>query len=153
MRPHILPVDFSGTREALQTNIRSRAEARKVLERGGVLIVFPSGGVAKARTFRGPAEDLEWKCLAARLILRSGAAVLPVFFAGQNSRMYQVAAKLNQTLKLSLLFHEVSNKIGARIDVSLGDVVSAAKLSSVGDPAAATAFLKQATWDARLAGP
>ena len=80
-------------------------------------------------------------------------AVLPVFFAGQNSRMYQVAAKLNQTLKLSLLFHEVSNKIGARIDVSLGDVVSAAKLSSVCDPAAATAFLKQATWDARLAGP
>jgi putative hemolysin len=61
VRPHILSVDFSGTREALQTNIRSRAEARKLLERGGVLIVFPSGGVAKARTFRGPAEDLEWK--------------------------------------------------------------------------------------------
>src|SRR5262249_22728332 len=57
VRPHILPVDFSGTREALQNNIRSRAEARRLLQRGGVLIVFPSGGVAKSKTFRGPAED------------------------------------------------------------------------------------------------
>src|SRR5215510_10988351 len=79
VRPHILPVDFSGTREALQMNLRSRAEAKRLLQRGGVLIVFPSGGVAKSRTFRGPAEDLEWGPLAAKLILRSGADVLPVF--------------------------------------------------------------------------
>jgi putative hemolysin len=152
VRPHILPVDFSGTREALETNIRSRAEARRLLERGGVLIVFPSGGVAKSKTFRGPAEDLEWGTLAAKLILRSGADVLPVFFAGQNSRMYQVAAKLHQTLKLSLLFHEVSNKIGGRIDVCLGDLISREKLRSLGEPQQVTAFLKQATWDARLSG-
>jgi hypothetical protein len=80
-------------------------------------------------------------------------AVLPVFFAGQNSRMYQVAAKLNQTPILLLTSWNSSESFSARIDVSLGDVVSAAKLSSVCDPAAATAFLKQATWDARLAGP
>jgi putative hemolysin len=152
VRPHILPVDFSGTREALQTNIRSRAGARKLLERGGALIVFPSGGVAVSKTFRGPAEDLEWKGLAAKLILRTSADVLPVFFAGQNSRIYQVAAKVHQTLKLSLLFHEVSNKIGERIDVSLGDIVTQAKLRSIGEPQAATSFLKQATWAARLAG-
>jgi putative hemolysin len=47
VRPHVLPIDFSGTREALQTNIRSRAEARKQLERGGVLIVFPAAGLPK----------------------------------------------------------------------------------------------------------
>jgi putative hemolysin len=152
VRPHILPVDFSGTREALATNIRSRAQALRLLERGGVLIVFPSGGVAKSKTFHGPAEDLDWGPLAARLILRSGADVLPIFFNGQNSRIYQVAAKLHQILKLSLLFHEVSNKIGARIDVSIGDVISREKIRSIGDPKAVTRFLRQATWDARLAG-
>jgi putative hemolysin len=146
VRPHILPVDFSGTREALENNIRSRAEARRLLQRGGVLIVFPSGGVAKSKTFRGPAEDLEWKTLAARLVLSSGADVLPIYFAGQNSRIYQVAAKLHQTLKLSLLFHEVSNKIGARIDVSIGDVVPWSQLNAIGEARAATAFLKQAVW-------
>jgi putative hemolysin len=148
VRPHILPVDFSGTKEALQTTIRSRAEAQRLLQRGGVLIVFPSGGVAKSKTF----EDLEWGPLAAKLILRGGADVLPVFFYGQNSRMYQVAAKLHQTLKLSLLFHEVSNKIGARIDVSIGDVISREKIRSIGDPKAVTSFLRQVTWGARLKG-
>ncbi len=152
VRPHVLPIDFSGTREALQTNIRSRAEARKQLERGGVLIVFPGGGVAKARTFHGPAEELEWKSLAARLILCTGADVLPVFFAGQNSRIYQVAAKLHQTLKLSLLFHEVRNKIGDRIEVSIGDVIPWSKIRSLGESREATAFLRQATWSARLGG-
>ena len=150
VRPHVLPVDFTGTREALETNIRSRAQALKLLERGGVLIVFPAGAVAKSRTFHGPAQELDWGPLAAKLILRSGADVLPVFFNGQNSRMYQVAAKLHQTLKLSLLFHEVSNKIGARIDVSIGDVISQEKLRSIGDSKAVTAFLRQSTWDARL---
>ncbi len=153
VRPHILPVDFSGTPEALRTNLASRAGARRLLERGGVLIVFPSGGVARSKTFHGPAVDLEWGSLAAKLILRTGADVLPVFFAGQNSRMYQVAAKLHQTLKLSLLFHEVSNKIGERIDVSIGDLVTAEKLRSLGEPRAVTAFLKDATWNARLAAP
>lgn len=152
VRPNVLPVDFSGTREALETNIRSRAQALALLERGGVLIVFPAGAVAKSRTFHGPARELDWGPLAAKLILRSGADVLPVFFNGQNSRIYQVAAKLHQTLKLSLLFHEVSNKIGARIDVSIGDVISREKIRSIGDPKAVTAFLRQATWDARLGG-
>jgi putative hemolysin len=151
VRPHVLPLDFSDTREAQHTNLRSRAEAQRLLQQGGVLIVFPAGAVAKSKTLRGPAEDLAWGSLAAKLILRSGADVLPVFFHGQNSRIFQLAANTHLTLKYALLLHEVRNKVGTRIDVCLGNVIAKERLRAVGDPKALTAFLRQAVADARLA--
>jgi putative hemolysin len=39
----ILPVDFSGAKEAERTNLASRAAARTQLERGGAVVVFPAG--------------------------------------------------------------------------------------------------------------
>jgi putative hemolysin len=41
----ILPIDFGGTEEALQTNLTSRAAARDQLERGGCVVVFPAGSM------------------------------------------------------------------------------------------------------------
>ena len=34
----------------------------------------------------GPAVEADWKPFTAKLVQRSGAAVLPIFFPGQNSR-------------------------------------------------------------------
>jgi putative hemolysin len=145
VRDHVLPVDFSGTKAALLNNIESRRKAREILAAGGVLIVFPSGGVAFSRGFFGPAVDLEWKSLAATLALSTGADVLPVFFRGQNSRLFQMAANVHLTLKYSLLFHEVRNKIGSRIAATIGDVIPNERLRAIGDSRAITEFLKRAT--------
>ena len=46
IRHHFLPVDFSESKEALKTNLDSRAQAREHLLAGGCLIVFPAGGVS-----------------------------------------------------------------------------------------------------------
>jgi putative hemolysin len=141
----VLPVDFTGTRDAKTNNLESRSKARKMLEDGGVVIVFPGGGVAFARDWRGKAVELEWKSLAATLALSTGADVLPVFFSGQNSRLFQVGAKIHQVLKYSLLFHEVRNKIGATITVTLGKAIPNGELRAMGDCRTITKFLHQTT--------
>ena len=146
VRRHIIPIDFSGSEEALSANLRSRREARALLEDGGVLIVFPAGGVATAQTMRGPAIDRPWGTFTAKLALQTAAHVLPVFFTGQNSRLYQMAAQLHQTLKLSLLFHEVRNKIGRRFEVAIGEPIPNRRLRELGDRRAVTAYLKEATF-------
>src|SRR5262249_53557997 len=133
VRRHIIPIDFSSSDDALASNLRSRLAARELLEDGGTLIVFPAGGVATSQTFHGPAVDRPWGTFTAKMALLTAADVLPVFFSGQNSRLYQMAAKLHQTLKLSLLFHEVNNKIGRRVRVAIGDVVPNQRLRSIGD--------------------
>jgi putative hemolysin len=146
VRSHIIPIDFSGSEEALAHNLRSRREAHRILADGGVVIVFPAGGVATARTLAGPALDKPWGTFTAQLALRSSADVLPVHFSGQNSRLYQLASQINLTFKLSLLFHEVRNKIGRRFPVAIGQPVPNSLVQAIGDLRAITDYLNAATF-------
>lgn len=145
VRPRIVPVDFSATEAATANNLRSRRLARELLDKRGALLVFPGGGVAAAPKTFGQAVDRPWGTLAAKLALATGAAVLPVYFHGQNSRWFQAASNIHQTLRYALLFHEVRNKIGRSIAVTIGDVIPPERLRALGDRGAVTQFLRQAT--------
>jgi putative hemolysin len=110
----ILPVDFSGAKEAERTNLASRAAARAQLERGGAVVVFPAGAISTAPDKLGlkPAVDGRWQPFVSQLVQRSKAPVVPIWFGGQNSRLFQIASHLSLTLRLSLIFHEVRTRIG-----------------------------------------
>jgi putative hemolysin len=135
VRNFILPIDFSGTEEAQKINLASRAAARAQLERNGVVVVFPAGGVSTApdRLGRKPAVDMRWQPFVSQLIQRSRAAVVPIWFGGQNSRLFQMASHVSQTLRLSLIFHEVKVRIGAVLQVEIGAPISFDALRAVKD--------------------
>jgi putative hemolysin len=145
VRSRILPVDFSGTEAATRNNLRSRRLARELLAKRGALLMFPGGGVAAAPKTFGRAVDRPWGTLAAKLALATGAAVIPVYFHGQNSRWFQAASNIHQTLRYALLFHEVRNKIGRPIAVTIGDVIPHERLRVFDDRNTLTQFLRQAT--------
>jgi putative hemolysin len=145
VRSRILPVDFSGTEAALQNNLNSRRRARELLDNGGALLVFPGGGVARADSAFGRAVDLPWGTLTAKLALATDAPVLPVYFHGHNSRLFHIASAVHQVLRYGMLFHEVRNKMGRRIDVSMGDVIPPHRLQEIGDLRAVTDFLRTTT--------
>jgi putative hemolysin len=129
IRRYLLPVDFSETQDALETNIKSRAAAKAHLTRGGCLIVFPAGGASTApKPWSKRAVDAEWKNLSAKLIAAAKAPVVPIYFAGQNSRLFQVASHISMTLRLSLFFREVYDKIGGDIHIRIGKVIPYADL-------------------------
>ena len=135
LRQYVLAVDFAGTPEAMKTNLESRAKARDHLAKGGVIVVFPAGGVSTApdRLGRRPAMDSPWQPFTAQLIQRAKACVVPICFSGQNSRMFQIASHLSQTLRLSLIFREVRNRIGTSLQVAIGDPIPFARLSHLTD--------------------
>ena len=93
----ILPVDFSGTEEAERINLASRAAARAQLERGGAVVVFPAGAISTTPDKLGlkPAVDGRWQPFVSQLIQRSEATVVPIWFGGQNSRLFQIASHLS----------------------------------------------------------
>ena len=87
-------------------------------------MVFPAGGASTApKPWSKRAVDAEWKNFAARLIAAAKAPVVPVYFAGQNSRLFQIASHISMTLRLSLFFKEVYDKIGSELRVQIGDVI------------------------------
>jgi putative hemolysin len=131
----ILPIDFGETEEAQRTNLATRAAARAQLERGSVVVVFPAGAVSTApdKLGRKPAVDARWQPFVSQLIQRSKAAVVPIWFGGQNSRLFQIASHLSYTLRISLIFHEVRSRIGASLPVAIGAPIPFAALVVVKD--------------------
>ena len=115
-----LPIDFSETKEAHATNIGTRAEARRLLREGGIVVIFPAGAVATADNPFGKAEERPWRQFVVRLIQQSNAAVLPVYIEGQNSPLFHFVSRYSQTLRLSLLVCEFRHKIGSTIRVTVG---------------------------------
>jgi putative hemolysin len=131
----ILPIDFSGADGAEETNLASRAAARAHLAKGGAVVVFPAGAISTTPDKLGlrPAVDGRWQPFVSQLIQRSKATVVPIWFGGQNSRLFQIASHVSLTLRLSLIFHEVKTRIGACLPVEIGVPVLFASLATIRD--------------------
>lgn len=144
--PYMLPIDFRETREAMQTNIESRKRAVERLQQGQALAIFPAGGVATARKAFGKAEDLEWKRFVAKLIQQSRATVVPVFFHGQNSRIFQLASRISMALRYGLFLHEARNKRGTVIHATIGDPIPYEEMAAIRGRQALLDYLRERTF-------
>ncbi len=122
VQPIGLPIDFSGTAEALKTNVHTRNQARALLKEGVTLVIFPAGGVATARRPWGRAEELPWKAFAARLVVASRASVMPVYFEGQNSAAFHALSRFG-SLRMSLLVAEFRRFAGRETKLHIGPIV------------------------------
>lgn len=149
MQGYSLPVDFREHREALETNLRTRAEARRHLAAGGAILIFPGGTVStRAQPFAGePAADPAWKPFVSQLIQKSGACVVPLFFEGENGWMFHLASHFSVTLRLALLFHEVHSQIGQEMRVHIGDVLTHEELRKNGDRKNLAQYLRRLTYE------
>lgn len=105
--PFMIPVPFPHESDALQKNLEMRKQAMDHLKDGGCIVLFPSGVVASSDTMFGPPVEREWNPFTSKMILRSQARVLPIFFPGSNSRWYQMANRVSATLRQGLLLYEV----------------------------------------------
>ena len=103
----MIPVPFPHDPEAQKKMVEMRSKAMAHLGEGGVVALFPSGVVMSSDTWFGPAVEREWNVFTAKMIRRSGARVVPIFFPGANSRAYQVADKISPVLRQGLLLHEI----------------------------------------------
>lgn len=133
MAPYSLPISFEETRQALALNMQTRHEAVRLLKEGVTLVVFPAGGVATARRGFGPAEDLPWKMFPAKLIQAARASVIPIYFEGQNGRLFHLASKVSMTLRISLLIREFRRLSGTTISSRIGSLIAWEELSAIAD--------------------
>ena len=146
-RDWLLPIDFANTDAAKATNLATRADCQKRLERGECIVVFPAGGVSTSPTpFERAAVDDSWKPFTARLITRTGASVTPFYFEGQNSRLFQIASHISLELRLALIFREVRRRIGTRLPVHIGETLAPEHLTGAGRRQDLMRFLRQQTY-------
>lgn len=107
----MIPVPFPHEENAREASLEMRTQAMAQLARGGVIILFPAGKVAASETWFGPAIEAEWNPFTHKMIVRSGATVVPMRFTGQNTRLYQIANRLSATLRQGLLLYEIRKSL------------------------------------------
>lgn len=147
MATRMLPVDFTETAQARQTNVATRAAAQRHLLDGGAVVIFPAGAVSTSPDWFGrkPAIDRPWSPFAARLVSKVQAPVVPIFFRGQNSALFHFASHIHINLRLALFFHEARRRIGAVMPVEIGEAIPFERLAGL-DRQALTSELRRATY-------
>ena len=143
----ILPISFDGTNEAVKLNLATRKEALKFLSAGGAIGVFPGGTVATAAKPMATPLDPVWRTFTAKMIAKSEATVVPVFFHGHTSRLFQLASHLNYTLRMGLMIREFRARVDGPVEISVGNPIRQQELSPIcKDPQGLMDYLRQATY-------
>ena len=139
---NLLPIDFNGGRESNRINVNTRRRAISQLKDGGVIGIFPAGGVSWSQRPRAPVRDDDWKPMTGKLIQASHCDVLPVRFYGRNSLPFQIASRHSQILRLGLFLNEVRNKLDSKIDVKVGTRIDYESLPDM-EPAPLAHYLRE----------
>jgi putative hemolysin len=144
----VLPISFDETREGVQTNIATRKTALDYLGQGGAIGVFPGGTVSTAERPFGRPMDPMWRSFTARMIAKSNATVVPIYFDGHTSRLFQMASHLHSTLRLGLLIKEFKKRVDTPVRVVIGEPIERDVLDPIAkDSKQMMDFLRKATYE------
>ena len=143
----LLPISFDETKAAVKLNLETRGTALDFLAQGGAIGVFPGGTVStSAKPFSRP-MDPSWRNFTAKMIAKSGATVVPVYFEGHNSRLFQLASRIHSNLRLAMLLSEFRARMDEPVRVVIGEPIPPERLEALkSDPTAMMQSLRRATY-------
>jgi putative hemolysin len=146
VRGSVIPVDPWGGTEAVQANIAPVKACLRWLRGGGILGVFPSGTVSHLRVREARVSDPPWHPTVAALIRRTNATVIPIFFDGRNSAVFQLAGLIHPALRTALLPKELLRRSNSRICVRVGRPIGPDKIDRYPDDQTLIEYLRWKTY-------
>lgn len=141
----IFPVNPYGGGNAIEENRRSMRLALQWLKNGGLLLVFPAGEVAHLHLRERRITDPEWHLNVARLIKKTQACVVPVYFFGRNSLFFHLAGMLHPRLRTMMLPRELLNKKNMHINYAVGKPICDAQYNTM-NPKELMDYLRMRTY-------
>ncbi len=142
LRELFILVDPFGSEQSVRANLAAMKQTLEWLGDGGVLGVFPAGEVSHLDLRRGRVSDPPWSKSIGRLVQRSGASVLPVYFEGHNGPLFQTLGLVHPLLRTARLPYEFVNKRGFETRAHIGPVITPERLARFKTPGDVTAYLR-----------
>ncbi|WP_323782144.1 lysophospholipid acyltransferase family protein [Thalassovita sp.] len=148
LNQNILPISFDETKESMQLNLQTRKNSLNYLRQGGAVGIFPGGTVStSAKPFAHP-MDPSWRKFTARMVAKSEATVVPIFFDGHTSRLFQIASHLHNTLRMGLLIKEFAKRVDTPVRVAVGQPIERKEINArKNDSKALMDFLRKSTYE------
>jgi putative hemolysin len=146
LEEHCIFVDPLHAVRSAERNRRALKQAVQWLRQGGVLAVFPAGEVSHWQMPQGAIADPQWNDNAARLIRKTGAVALPVYFCGRNSLGFQLMGMIHPRLRMAFLLQEFLQQSGKSVALRVGSAIPADAIANISGDRAATAYLRWRTY-------
>lgn len=156
--PIVFGIDPFGGPDSARYNARSVKDALRWVRDGHLIGTFPAGEVSHFRLKQKRVTDSDWNPVSAKLIQKSGAPVVPIFFSGGNSLAFNALGTLHPRLRTLLLGRELTNKRGTTVSLRIGSPIPPSKIAAFSDDRDLLDFLRLRTYllggsDRRSAGP
>ena len=129
----IIPVDPFGRKSSVQSNAKTFRACLRWLRQGNCLISFPAGEVSHINYQQGRITDPPWSQHIASLVRLSGAHVLPIFFPGRNSLLFNLLGVIHPRLRTMMLPREMLARQSTRIKLFVGRSISPDRMRSFED--------------------
>jgi len=143
---HCIFVDAFETDRSIGANRRALRECLSWLQQDSMLAIFPAGEVSHWQMPTAQIADPAWNDTAVRLIRRSGASALPVYFCGHNSVGFQLLSMVHPKLRTAFLLQEFLQQEGKTIEVRVGSAIETEAIAGLVDDNEATEYLRSRTY-------
>ena len=133
-------------------NLKSKSSINGVktayshLENGGALGMFPAGEVSSYQTNSRKVTDSQWKNGTIRIIQRSEAPVIPIFFSGGNSLFFHLIGLINPALRTAQLPKEMLRKKDATLKIRIGSPIKASTIKEFDQIEVLSRYLRSRTY-------
>jgi putative hemolysin len=146
LHEHCIFVDPFHTSSSADKNVKPLKQALEWLRQGGALAVFPAGEVSQWNVREAQVTDPAWSTVAARLVRKTGASALPVYFCGRNSAAFQLLGLINPRLRTLLLLQEFLQQRDKDVQVRIGGAIPFELIASLDNDEEATEYLRLRTY-------
>jgi len=127
IKKYLLPIKFSEITEDIKGNIKSKKNAIKFVNDGGLLVLFPSGEVATSKFIFDQPKERDWKPLVGSIVKKTECKIIPVNFRGKNSFLFQTVGFLSDKLRRVLFVRELLNKSNNNFSLTIGKNINSKK--------------------------
>jgi putative hemolysin len=111
-----------------------------------MLAVFPAGEVSQWNFPQAEIADPAWNDTAVRLIRRTGAAALPIYFCGRNSVGFHLFGMIHPRLRTAFLLQEFLQQKGRTVEVRVGSEIPGDSMASMAEDREAIEYLRWRTY-------
>jgi putative hemolysin len=114
------------------TDIEGLENATAHLNEGCALGIFPAGEASGYDQYYNIA-DKEWQSSVIKLIQKAEVPVVPVYFSGSNSRIFNLLGMINPKLKMAKLPSELFHKKRKEVNVRIGSLIRKNEIAAFTD--------------------
>ena len=129
-----------------RSSFQGMRQAMEHLSGGGALGIFPAGEVSSYRTDLKAVADPRWKPQVIKLIKNASVPVVPVWFDGANSFIFQMLGMIHPDLRTMALPGEMLRMRGKRVRLRIGKPIQPKDLAALGSVEQLTRYLRAKTY-------